>query len=100
MARTDDLARRPGTLDALRAWRRGRAADRPGARAVRQEGDARHLLRLDRHVQECPRVRFREARAPLRAEARRVGRECVSTCRSREWSYPYIIPRDNQTKQQ
>src|SRR3546814_3282787 len=75
MARAHDLARRRRALDAFRTWRFGRAAEgqRPGASG--QEGHARDLLRLDRHVQECHRVRFRTARAPLsRARLPELGR--------------------------
>jgi hypothetical protein len=62
-------------LDALRAWRRGRAAHRQRPRARGQEGHARHLPRVDRHVQECHRIRFREARASLpRARLPELGR--------------------------
>ena len=74
MARTDDLARRQGTLDALRAWRCGRKPARrrrcpqgrtePRRERV-QEGHARHLQGVGRHFQERDRVRFRQARAPL-----------------------------------
>src|SRR3546814_1801630 len=52
-----------------------------GARRLRLLADHRHV---DRHL--APAV-DRVARADDRSEERRVGKECVSTCRSR-WS-PY-----------
>src|SRR3546814_18214469 len=82
----------------------GRTTETAGA--LRIEGDAdRHLLasgnellqvtgritNLTREVQPIPQIRaaLRDAKGRVvsRSEARRVGKECVSTCRSRGSPY-------------
>src|SRR3546814_5300692 len=55
-----------------------------GRREARRHGGA-HRGRVRRHVPALARDRAGER--PARSEERRVGKECVSTCRSR-WS-PY-----------
>src|SRR3546814_5621410 len=61
--------------------------DRPPRRSARSGGGADHRERQDcRAVDPCRAVDTNADRA-VRSEERRVGKECVSTCRSR-WS-PY-----------
>src|SRR3546814_18401756 len=47
--------------------------------------DGRILLVSERHTGRGSLV---SVSTDIRAEARRVGKECVSTCRSRWWPYP------------
>src|SRR3546814_11393587 len=76
------------------------AAARPGetrpagsgkSRTGKGRADARPRSRPQRRRQPVARAARR-----LRSEERRVGKECVSTCRSR-WS-PYHLKKQHQTK--
>src|SRR3546814_11318706 len=59
-----------------------------GCRRYRSEGNAAGEDVLEHHPVPDERIdRMLERRRPVRSEERRVGKECVSTCRSR-WS-PY-----------
>src|SRR3546814_13243414 len=81
---------RGGALRLL-AWNRHERID-PGAvlllRHLRAEAELRAAA-ADGHISLRPRTRpSRPLRAQRRSEERRVGNECVSTCRSRWSPYP------------
>src|SRR3546814_4487495 len=65
---------------ALPIWWRGRSGGGSSPRLPQHVADAAHGV-------DQPRLAVRLELAPQRSEERRVGKECVSTCRSR-WS-PY-----------
>src|SRR3546814_15412492 len=61
-----------------------------------RRGRSSLLRRALRSPPRAPRTRGRTAAPASRSEERRVGKECVSTCRSR-WS-PYHEKKKNHTK--
>src|SRR3546814_20505667 len=72
----------------------------PAAFPVEQSADHRHPLKRPCAVRRRWRSGTGTMRSPIRnrSEERRVGKECVSTCRSR-WS-PYHSKKKKNTKQQ
>src|SRR3546814_20976201 len=81
----DPQRRAPRHGDAGAADRRGGPSGLP-LRPPRHRRQRRRKRRLRR---ERPRHRRRDSRLPRRSEERRVGKECVSTCRSRCSQYLY-----------
>src|SRR3546814_9131987 len=50
-------------------------------------GYRQHRPNLNNYEGQCPSVLLRGGAPGPRSEERRVGKECVSTCRSRWWPY-------------
>src|SRR3546814_13003260 len=72
-------------MDTVGAWLIHRLVRDQGAEVVGADED--QALLLQQVAQSDQLVKVRPDRTPPRSEERRVGKECVSTCRSR-WS-PY-----------
>src|SRR3546814_14514003 len=76
------------------AWRSSEIKTAPGVRLpVTRNGFDRHRIEIDYQVRgarqrliEVPEI-INERIAGLRSEERRVGKVCVSACRSRWWPY-------------
>src|SRR3546814_9542216 len=78
------IARRPTGLDGPDS-RQGK-----GLAVVphRQGARCRELLGIEAENRAEHAERWRRLQQAGRSEERRVGKECVSTCRSRVWQYP------------
>src|SRR3546814_13755135 len=87
---SSDLARRPAVWIRAFRWARARKYIAPGTSSP--------CHRLPPSVTAARRGNLRKVAAETRSEERRVGKECVSTCRSR-WS-PYHSKNKSKSKSQ
>src|SRR3546814_19301447 len=78
--------------------------DRPiiGNKRIRVAGATTFHAAFDRHIGDAvDRIQhFQHGKAAPRSEERRVGKECVSTCRSRRSRYHYKKKKKKQTLNQ
>src|SRR3546814_13241276 len=108
--RISDWSSDVGSSDLPAPFRLASAATRPvenpGLTSHRLRGDAQRcgglpagcvqLLRQARSARRLPWKQSRPRPHPVRSEERRVGKECVSTCRSR-WSPYHEKKKNNKT---
>src|SRR3546814_5597796 len=85
--RTNDWSSDVCSSDLARGTAAARAPSRRPRPPVRSARAARLRRASGRYAEEGPDLSFRQHTRAERSEERRVGKECVSTCRSR-WS-PY-----------